>query len=88
MLDEDDEDVLENEGLVMSFKQRIADKRKLVAQQHANKNLVPVDEDDWAEPGVNGRMLTKYDDVGEKAIQKKKANRMQVGQNKVTTETK
>lgn len=41
-------------------------------QQHANKNLVvPADDDeidqvdDWAEPGTNGRILTKYDDVGE-----------------------
>ena len=39
-----------------------------MAQQHANKNLVPVDEDDWAELDTNGKILTKYDDVGEKAI--------------------
>ena len=77
VLDYDSEDVLENEQLQMSAMQKIKNKRKQMLRDHANKNLVPTHneelEEDWAEPGDDAKILSKYDDVGEVAKQKKKS---------------
>ena len=58
-------------------------------RDHANKNLIPNHneevEEDWAEPGDDAKILSKYDDVGEVAKQKKKSKWLQVGQEKVST---
>ena len=88
VLDYDDQDgeVLENIDLQQSFRQRIADRRKSKLQRHANSKLLPIDndedEDEWAQPSEAGQqMLSKYDDVEEVALEKKKARRIRIGEN-------
>ena len=95
VLDYDDQDgegaeVLENVDLQQSFRQRIANKRKSKLSRHANSKMLPLldneDDDDvdaWNDPSsatAGGEViLSKYDDVEDMAMKKKRANRMEIG---------
>ena len=85
-------EVLENIDLQQSFRQRIADRRKSKLQRHANSKMLPLLEsndegdqvDGWNDPGettlASGQaILSKYDDVEEVALKKKRANRIALG---------
>lgn len=79
VLDENSEDELENAELQMTFKQRQVNKNKERIRQHRNKGLVH-DENEWADPDdESNKILSKYDDIGNQAIEKRKARRMRVG---------
>ena len=81
--DEDSEDELENVALQNNFKQRQANRNKERIRQHANKGLV-IDDNDWADPDDGGNnILSKYDDIGQQAIQKRKEKRIRIGQDQV-----
>ena len=83
VLDEDSEDELENAQLQMTFKQKQVNKNKERIRQHRNKGFVH-DENEWAEPDdESDKILSKYDDIGSQAIEKRKARRMRVGQDKI-----
>ena len=87
--------MLENIDLQQSFRQRIANKRKSKLSRHVNSKFLPLqdadDEDDidaWQDPsetnastglGTGEALLSKYDDVEDLALKKKRANRMQIG---------
>ena len=63
----------------MTFKQRQVNKNKERIRQHRNKGLVH-DENEWADPDdETNKILSKYDDIGNQAIEKRKARRMRVG---------
>ena len=74
-----------------SFRQRIANKRKSKLSRHVNSKFLPLqdadDEDDvdaWQDPSdanatTGEALLSKYDDVEDLAMKKKRANRMQIG---------
>lgn len=77
VLDDQDGEVLENVGLQDTFKQRLQARRKQKLLQHVNSKLMPVDEDEWAEPkGV----LSKYDDEAEIAHERKARSRIKIGE--------
>ena len=88
--DQQDGEVLENVDLQDSFRQRIANKRKSKLSRHVNSKFLPLqdadDEDDidaWQDPSETNAtgeaLLSKYDDVEDLAMKKKRANRMQIG---------
>ena len=99
--DQQDGEVLENIDLQDSFRQRIANKRKSKLSRHVNSKFLPIhdadDEDDidaWQDPsetnatnglGTGEALLSKYDDVEDLAMKKKRANRIQIGGEATTT---
>ena len=90
--------MLENVDLQQSFRQRIADKRKSKLSRHANSNFMPIQDgeddevDGWAEPdeqlSSGNALLSKYDDVEDFALKKKRANRIQIGKGAQSNQAK